>query len=289
MNSSFEGKVAFITGGARGQGREAALEFARRGADVVVVDIAADIASVPYPLASKEDLEQTRALVEAEGRACLALVADVRDQSALDEAVAATVDRFGRIDALLVNAGIYDWSDKPLWETPEAAWADQIGVCLEGAWRTARSVAPVMVEQQSGAIVFTSSNVGVEGAPCSAPYVAAKHGVIGLMRVAALELGNHNVRVNALLPSTTDTLINDHPAGWRRASGKPDGTREDYLDAVHQWTAMRNVGVLPARAAALAAIWLCSDDAAFVHGVQLPVDAGHLVLPGMNPWPVRDA
>jgi SDR family mycofactocin-dependent oxidoreductase len=289
MSSSFEGKVAFITGGGRGQGREAAVEFARRGADVVVVDIAADIASLPYSLATEADLKQTQALVEAEGRACLALVADVRDQAALDSAVSATVERFGRIDALLVNAGIYDWADTPLWETTDASWNDQVGVCLEGAWRTAKAVAPVMIDQQRGAIVFTSSNVGVEGVPLSAPYVAAKHGVIGLMRVAALELGNHNVRVNALLPSTTDTAINDHPAGWNRVTGTQDGTRAGYLDAVHMWTAMRNVGTLPASAPALAAVWLCSDEAAFVHGIQLPVDAGHLVLPGMNPWPVRDA
>jgi SDR family mycofactocin-dependent oxidoreductase len=286
--SSFEGKVAFITGGARGQGREAAVEFARRGANVAVVDIAADIASVPYGLASKEDLLETQRLVEAEGRECLTAVADVRDQAALDASVTATVERFGRIDSLLANAGIYDWSDKPFWETTDEAWYDQIGVCLEGVWRTAKAVAPYMIEAQSGAMVLTSSNVGQEGAPCSAPYVAAKHGVVGLMRTAALELGPLGVRVNALMPSTTDTPINDHPAGWQRASGKPDGTREDYLDAVHHWTAMRNTGVLPARAAALAAVWLCSDEAAYVHGIQLPVDAGHLVLPGMNPGPVRD-
>ncbi|GAB7006344.1 mycofactocin-coupled SDR family oxidoreductase [Nocardioides sp. AN3] len=286
--SSFEGTVAFITGGARGQGREAAVEFARRGADVAVIDIAANVASVPYELATTEDLKETQRLVEAEGRACLTVVADVRDQAALDAAVASTMDRFGRIDSLLANAGIYDWSDKPFWETSDDAWYDQIGICLEGVWRTAKAVAPHMVAARSGAMVFTSSNVGQEGAPCSAPYVAAKHGVVGLMRTAALELGPLGVRVNALMPSTTDTLINDHPAGWRRASGKPDGTREDYLWAVHHWTAMRNTGVLPPRAAALAAVWLCSDEAAFVHGIQLPVDAGHLILPGMNPAPVRE-
>ncbi|WPB90132.1 mycofactocin-coupled SDR family oxidoreductase [Streptomyces malaysiensis] len=286
--SSFEGKVAFITGGGRGQGREEAVEFARRGSDVVIVDIAADVASVPYSLATEDDLKETQQLVEAEGRSCLARVADVRDQHALDAAAAAAVERFGRIDFLIANAGIYDWSDKPFWETSDEAWNDQVGICLEGAWRAAKAVTPHLVQRRSGAIVFTSSNVGVEGVPFSAPYVAAKHGVIGLMRVAALELGTYGVRANAILPSTTDTLINDHPSGWRRASGKPDGTREDYLDAVHQWTAMRNTGVLPPKAAALAALWLCSDEAEFITGISLPIDAGHLTLPGMNPWPVRD-
>lgn len=284
----FDGKVAFITGGARGQGREAAVEFARRGADVAVVDIAADIASLPYSLATKQDLQQTKSLVEAQGRRCVAEIADVRDQQALDDAVARTVAEFGRIDFLLANAGIYDWATTPFWETSDDSWNDQVGVCLEGVWRSAKAVAPQMIEQGSGAMVFTSSNVGVEGVPFSAPYVAAKHGVIGLMRTAALELGTVGIRVNAILPSTTDTLINDHPAGWRRASGNPEGGRDDYLHAIHMWTAMRNTGVIPSNAPALAAVWLCSEEAAFITGIQLPIDAGHLTLPGMNPWPIRD-
>jgi SDR family mycofactocin-dependent oxidoreductase len=284
----FDGKVAFVTGGGRGIGREIALEFARDGADVIVCDIAADIESVPYPLATKEDLETTRTLVEAEGRRCVARVADVRDQAALDAVVAAGVEEFGRIDALVANAGIYDWSTSPLWETTDDAWYDQIGVCLEGVWRSAKAVAPRMIAQGSGTMVFTSSNVGQEGSPFSAPYVAAKHGVIGLMKTAALELARHGVRVNAVLPSTTDTKINDHPAGWTRASGKPDGTRADYLDAVHHWTLLPNTGALPPAATAKAVAWLCSEAAAFITGIGLPVDAGHLLLPGRNPWPVRD-
>jgi SDR family mycofactocin-dependent oxidoreductase len=282
-----EGRVAFITGGARGMGREIAVEFARQGGDVVVCDIAADIPSLPYSLATKEDLEHTRELVEREDRRCLTRIADVRDQAALDAAVAAAVDEFGHVDVLAANAGIYDWSSSPLWETSDESWYDQIGVCLEGVWRSAKAVAPVMVEQRSGAMVFTSSNVGREGAPFSAPYVAAKHGVLGLMKTAALELSAHGVRVNAVLPSTTDTLINDHPAGWSRAAGKPDATRDDYLDAVHQWNVLPNTGCLPPRATAEAIVWLASDAASYITGVELPVDAGHLVLPGFNPWPVR--
>ncbi|MET3953180.1 SDR family mycofactocin-dependent oxidoreductase [Rhodococcus sp. OAS809] len=287
--SSFEGKVAFITGGGRGMGREIALEFARQGGDVIITDIASDIEAIPYSLASKEDLDETKALVEAEGVRCIARVADVRDQQALDDAVAAGVEVFGRIDVLSANAGVYDWSSSRLWETSDAAWYAQIGVCLEGVWRSAKAVAPQMIKQgRGGSMVFTSSNVGVEGAPCSAPYVAAKHGVIGLMKTAALELGELGIRVNAVLPSTTDTKINDHPAGWRRASGKPDGTRDDYLDAVHQWSILPNTTALPPQATAKAIVWLASDSAEYITGVALPVDAGHLTLPGFNPWPVRD-
>ncbi|WP_432992010.1 mycofactocin-coupled SDR family oxidoreductase [Dactylosporangium sp. CA-233914] len=286
--SNFEGKVAFVTGGGRGQGREIAVEFARRGADVAVVDIGTDIASVPYPLATQDDLEETKSLVEAQGRRCVARIADVRDQQALDSAVDATVAELGRVDILVANAGIYDWSSSPLWETSDQAWTDQIGVCLEGVWRSAKAVAPHLIRQgEGGSMVFTSSNLGREGAQFSAPYVAAKHGVIGLMRTAALELGVYGIRVNALLPSTTDTKINDHQTGWSRASGKPDATREDYLEALHVWTVLRNTGVIPASAPALAAVWLSSDEARYVTGIELPVDAGHLTLPGYNPWPAR--
>ena len=287
--SSFDGKVAFVTGGGRGQGREITLEFARRGADVAVLDIGHDIASLPYPLATVDDLAETRELVEKLGRRCVTVVGDVRSQSDLDSAVEETISTLGRIDYLVANAGIYDWSSDPLWETSDESWNDQIGVCLEGVWRSVKAVAPKLIEQgEGGAIVLTSSNVGVEAVPFSVAYVAAKHGVIGIMRTAALELAAHGIRVNALLPSTTDTKINDHQTGWNRTSGKPDGRREDYLDAVHQWTAMRNTGVIPAHAPARAAVWLCSDDADYVTGIQLPVDAGHLALPGFNPWPIRD-
>jgi SDR family mycofactocin-dependent oxidoreductase len=283
----FEDKVAFITGGARGIGREIALEFARHGADIVVCDIAADIASVPYPLATPDDLLETKRLVEAEGRRCVARIADVRDQRSLDEVVAAGVDAFGRLDAVVANAGIFDWSAKPLWETTDDAWRDQIGVCLEGVWRTAKAVGPQMIGQQSGSLVFVSSNSGVEGSACSAPYVAAKHGVCGLMRSAALEFGPYGVRVNAVLPSTTDTQINDHPVGWQRASGKPGAVRADYLDAVREWMLLRGTSALPPAATAKAVVWMCSDAAAYITGTTLAVDAGHLALPGRNLSPVQ--
>lgn len=287
--SSFDGKVAFVTGGGRGQGREIALEFARRGADVAILDIAEDIAGLPYSLATKEDLAETCSLVEGLGRRCVSFVGDVRSQRDLDAAAAGAVAELGRIDYLIANAGIYDWSSSPVWETSDESWNNQIGVCLEGVWRSLKAVVPhILAHGGGGAIVVTSSNLAVEAVPFSVAYVTAKHGVIGIMRTAALELASLGVRVNALLPSTTDTKINDHQAGWTRTSGKPDGTREDYLEAVHQWTAMRNTGVIPPSAQARAAVWLCSDDADYVTGIQLPVDAGHLVLPGFNPWPVRD-
>jgi SDR family mycofactocin-dependent oxidoreductase len=283
----FDGRVVFITGGARGMGRAIATAFAREGADVLTCDIAAQIESASYPLGTREDLEETQRLVEELGRRCVARVADVRSQHALDEVVADGIEELGRIDVLVANAGIIDWRGNPFWDTPEKSWVDQVDVCLTGVWHSAKAVAGHMIERGSGVMLFTSSNVGREGASFFSPYVAAKHGVVGFMKAAALELGPHGIRVNAVLPGTTDTLINDNPLGRDRAGGKPGTTREEYLDAVRQWVILRDRGVLPPEATANAMVWLASDAAEWLTGVELPVDGGHLALPGFNPNPAR--
>jgi SDR family mycofactocin-dependent oxidoreductase len=282
-----DGKVVFITGGARGMGRAISLAFAREGADVLTCDIAAQIESDTYPLGTREDLEETKRRVEQLDRRCITRIADVRSQHALDEVVADGLEELGRIDVLVANAGIIDWSGNAFWETPERSWAEQVDVCLTGVWHSAKAVAPHMIERGSGSMVFTSSNVGREGALYFSPYVAAKTGVIGFMRAAALELGGHGIRVNAVLPSTTDTLINDNPLGRDRAGGKPGTTREEYLDAVHSWTALRDVGALPPEATADAMVFLASDRASYLSGVELNIDAGHLALPGFNHAPAK--
>jgi len=277
-----EGKVLLVTGGARSIGREIALTFAREGADVVTCDVAAQIEGASYPLGSEDELQETVRLVEAEGVRCLARVADVRDQDALDALVADAVDRLGGIDVAIPSAGIIDWRAKPFWETPDFSWDDQIGVNLTGAWRTAKAVAPQMIERGSGSIAFIASNVGIEGAEMFSPYVAAKHGVLGLMKSAALELGRHGVRANAVCPGTTDTIMNDNELGRVRAAGKPDATTEEYRDAVRNWVILRDVGPLPPHAIADAMLWLASERARYVTGIELKVDGGHLVLPGFN-------
>jgi SDR family mycofactocin-dependent oxidoreductase len=275
-------KVVFVTGGARGMGRAISVAFAREGADVLTCDIAAQIETASYPLGTREDLQETKELVESIGRRCVTRIADVRSQRALDEVVADGIEELGAIDVLIANAGIIDWRGYAFWETPERSWEDQIDVCLTGVWHSAKAVAPHMIERGSGSMVFTSSNVGREGAQFFSPYVAAKHGVVGFMKAAALELGAHGIRVNAGLPGTTDTLINDNDLGRDRAGGKPGTTREEYLAAVRNWVALRGCGALPPEATADAMVFLASDRASYLTGVELNVDAGHLALPGFN-------
>jgi len=281
-----EGRVALVTGGGRGQGRAHALKCASEGADIVICDICQDISTVAYPLSSEADLNETAALVEAQRRKCVALTADVRDQAALDKVVAAGLEAFGKIDILIANAGIVDF--KPFWEISDQEWADQIAVNLTGVWRSAKAVAPHMIKRTSGVMLFTSSNNGVEPGEGFAHYIAAKHGVLGLMRACALELAPYNIRVNAIMPGPTDTIMNNNPVGWARIAGKPNATREDYLAAVRNWAVLRGRGALQPETHANAMIWLVSDEASDVTGVALPVDAGHLILPGLNMNPIVD-
>jgi SDR family mycofactocin-dependent oxidoreductase len=281
-----DGKVALISGGARGQGREIAVKFASEGADVIIFDLCHDLDTVAYPLGTKDDLAETAQLVEAQGRRCVSAVADVRDQAEIDAVVRDGIETFGHIDIAICNAGIVDFA--PLWEITEEQWSDQVDINLSGVWRTAKAVAPHMMERLTGAMVFTSSNNGVEAGQNYAHYIAAKHGVIGLMRSAALELGPYNIRVNAVLPGPCDTIMNNNPVGWARIGGRPDATRDDYLASVRNWQLLRNRTALHPSAIANAMIWLVSDEASEVTGVELPVDAGHLVLPGMNPSPIVD-
>lgn len=278
------GKVAFITGGARGQGRAIAEKFASEGADIVVADICKGLSTIGYDLATENDLRDTAASVERLGRKCIAEIADVRDQARLDDVVRKAIDTFGKIDITIAQAGIVDY--KPFWEITEQEWQDEIDINLTGAWHTAKAVAPHYIERGSGNIVFTSSVNGIEGGWNYAHYIAAKHGVLGLMKSVALELGPYDVRVNAVLPGPVDTKINDNPPGRDRIVGHPGATREEYLRSVHYWHALKGRTALPATAIADAMIWLVSDEAFHVTGIELIIDAGHNVLPGTNPRPI---
>jgi SDR family mycofactocin-dependent oxidoreductase len=278
-----KGKVAFITGGARGQGRAIAQKFASEGADIVIADICHDIETVGYQLATEEDMRETQLSIEGLDRRCIAEVADVRDQAAMDSVVAKGIETFGKIDIVIAQAGIADY--KPLWEITEEEWQDAIDVNLTGAWHTLKAVAPHLIERETGAVVFTSSVNGIEGGWNYSHYIAAKHGVLGLMKSAALELGPYDVRVNAVLPGPVDTKINDYPRGRDRIVGHVDATREEYLASVKYWHALKGRTALPAGAIADAMIWLVSDEAANVTGIELIIDAGHNVLPGVNPRP----
>ncbi len=279
-----DGRVAFITGGARGQGRAIAARLAADGADIAIADIGRDIDSLEYSLANDADAAETVDRVREHGRRCIALEGDVRDQVAIDRAFGATVDEFGGVDILVSNAGIVDY--KPLWEISEEEWSTILDVNLTGSWRAVKAASAHFRERCAGSIVFNSSINGVEGGWNYAHYVSAKHGLVGFMKAVALELGPYGVRSNAVLPTVIDAPINAHPASWNRVAGKPDATPEEWFEATRSWHLLRGRGALPAEAVADTVTWLVSDDARHITGAAIPVDAGHLVLPGGNPAPI---
>jgi SDR family mycofactocin-dependent oxidoreductase len=199
-----EGKVALITGAARGQGRSHALRLAEEGADIIAVDVCGQLDTVPYAMATEADLEETAKQVEDRDRRILTRQADVRDLGQLQAAVADGVSEFGHLDIVCANAGI--GSMGPAWELSEETWQDMIDVNLTGVWKTVKAVIPQMIEQGTGgSIVLTSSIFGVQAGANVAHYVAAKHGVTGLMRALAVELAPHRIRVNSVHPTTVDT------------------------------------------------------------------------------------
>ena len=195
-----DGKVALVTGAARGLGRAEALAFARAGADVIVTDIDGQVASVDYAMPGIEMLEETASLVEGHDRRALAVAADVRDQGSLDAAVQRGIAELGRIDICAANAGIFSFA--PFWELSDDRWHDMIDINLSGTWKTAKAVAPHMIERGSGSIVVTSSINGLEPGSGYSHYISAKFAVIGLMKCVALELAPHGVRCNAICPGT---------------------------------------------------------------------------------------
>jgi (+)-trans-carveol dehydrogenase len=270
------GKVAFITGAARGQGRSHAIRLAEEGADIIAVDLASDIATVPYPLARPDDLEETVRQVEAMDRRIVATTADVRDYDALKKALDAGVDRLGRVDIVSANAGIF--SSGPAHELDDAAWGDMIDVNLSGVWRTAKAAIPHLIEQgDGGAIILTASVAGLRSYANVAHYVAAKHGVVGLMKALAQELAPHRVRVNALAPTQVDTAMIQNEAlykVWCPDLEKP--TQDDFAKASRAAIPLDVPWVEPVDVSN-AVVFLASDEARYITGVCLPVDGGVLI------------
>ncbi len=278
------GKVALITGGARGQGRAHALALAREGADIVAIDIADQIATVPFDMARPDDLDETVSLVEDLDRRALGIVADVRSQEQLDDVVRQTVATFDRLDILIANAGI--WSRAPLHELTEEMWADMMDVNATGVWRTLKAAMPHMMQQRDGAVVITASVNGLEGGLNYAHYVAAKHAAIGIMRCAALEYAPYGIRVNAVCPGFIDTKMTDWSGAYEMTTGSADGTREEHLRGGHYWHALAGRGIMAPESVSGAVLWLVSPESRDVTGVAVPVDGGHLILPGVNNDPV---
>ncbi|MBC3191796.1 mycofactocin-coupled SDR family oxidoreductase [Pseudonocardia sp. C8] len=279
-----DGKVALVTGAARGQGRAHALTCAREGADVIALDTDKQLASVPYGMGTAEELAETAKAVEHLGRRVLTARADVRDQAAVDDAVACGLSEFGQIDILIANAGI--WTRGAFWELSDDQWDEMIGVNLTGVWRTAKAVAPHMIERQTGSIVIIASANGLEPGANYAHYCSAKHGAIGLMKNIALELAPHGIRANAICPGAIETPMTDHQAVYDMFAGHEGGTREDKLAGGYHFHALKGATFLDPQVIADAALYLNSPLASAVTGVALPVDAGHMILTGLNMAPV---
>src|SRR3712207_6255983 len=209
-----DGKVAFITGAARGQGRSHALRLAQEGADIIAIDLLDQVGTVGYPLATQEDMDETVRLVEALDRRIIASKADVRDSAALKAAVDDGVAQLGRLDIVLANAGIASFA--PVEELTDEMWDDMIDINLSGVFKTVRAAVPhLRAHGEGGAIVLTSSTAGIKGLGNLAHYVAAKHGVVGLMKTLANELAPDMIRVNSVHPTAVDTdmIHNDQTYG----------------------------------------------------------------------------
>ncbi|ROZ52924.1 NAD(P)-dependent oxidoreductase [Rhodococcus sp. WS1] len=275
-----DGRVALITGAARGQGRAHALALAREGADIVALDIADQIDTVPFPMATLEDLEETERLVKDLGRRVIAVQADVRSQEQLDAAVARGLSELGSIDICIANAGI--WQLAPIWEMTEQQWLDVHDVNLNGVFRTIRAVSKPMIDARRGAIVVTASMNGEQPGLHYSHYTSSKAGVIGLMKGAALDLSQYGIRCNAISPGIVDTPMLNWQGAYDMYAGHPGGTRQHLLDASKHDHALAGVAAIPAEAMAEAALWLASDASAYITGVALPVDAGHMLLRGHN-------
>ena len=261
------GKVAFITGGARGQGRAHAVKLAAEGADIIAVDLCEQIASVPYPMATPDDLAATVKLVEDTGARIVALQADVRDRAALKTALASGISDLGRLDIVIANAGIAPMMG-------EDAWGDVLDVNLTGVYHTVDvAMRPLIKQGEGGSVVLTSSVAGLVGigAPIagSLGYTAAKHGVVGLMRAYANFLAPYDIRVNSVHPAGVDTpmIDNDFTRSWLEGVAKQAPGGPDLTNALP-------VQTLAPEDVANAVFWLVSDAARYVTGVALPVDAG---------------
>jgi SDR family mycofactocin-dependent oxidoreductase len=274
MAGRMDGKVAFVTGAARGQGRSNAVRLAQEGADIIAVDICRKFEASAADGATPEDLEVTAGLVKDAGGRVVTAEVDVRDFDALRAAVDGGVEQLGRLDVVVANAGISTTARK-LHEADEALWQEMIDVNLSGVWKTVKAGVPhILKGARGGSIILTSSVAGFKAYPHLGHYVAAKHGVIGLMRSFAVELGQRMIRVNAVLPTHVNTPLLMNEATYRAFRPELEDPGPDDLASVCQTFHVLPIPWVTAEDISNAVLFLASDEARYITGVALPVDAG---------------
>ncbi|CAM4122645.1 putative NAD-dependent oxidoreductase [Mycobacterium basiliense] len=267
---SLQGRVAFITGAARAQGRSHAVRLAREGADIIALDICAPVSdSITYAPATADDLDETVRAVEAEGRKVLCRQADVRDGAALQQLVAEGMEQFGRLDVVVANAGVLGWGR--LWELTDEQWDTVIGVNLTGTWRTLRAAVPAMIEAgNGGSIVVVSSSGGLKATPGNGHYAASKYGLVALTNTLGIELGEFGIRVNSIHPYSVDTPMIEPDAMMQVFAKHPR--------YVHSFPPMplQYKGFMSSDEVSDVVVWLASDGSGTLTGAQIPVDKGAL-------------
>jgi SDR family mycofactocin-dependent oxidoreductase len=266
--------VAVITGAARGQGRSHAVALAEHGADIIAVDICADIDTIPYPLATKSDLDTTVDLVQATGRRVVPVIADVRDLAALEAGVQAGIDALGEVDIVIANAGVVAIGDTQT--RAEALFTTIVDTNLKGVWHTLLATVPSIIRKgKGGSVVLVSSSQGLtgrggDGSTAMFAYAASKHGVVGLMRSAANAYAPHKIRVNSVHPSgvATPMILNDFVINRMLENPNP---------AVSQML-LPDAPLVEPQDVTEAVLWLVSPRTRYITGVTIPVDAGHIVM-----------
>jgi len=275
MAGRVEGKVAFITGAARGQGRSHAVRLAQEGADIIAVDVCKPIVeNTTIPASTPEDLAETADLVKGLNRRIVTAEADVRDYDALKAAVDSGVEQLGRLDIIVANAGIGNGGDT-LDQTSEHDWQEMIDVNLSGVWKSVKAGVPhIIAGGRGGSIVLTSSVGGLKAYPHCGNYVAAKHGVVGIMRSFAVELGQHMIRVNSVHPTHVATPMLHNEGTFKMFRSDLENPGPDDMAPICQMFHTLPIPWVEAEDISNAVLFFASDESRYITGVTLPVDAG---------------
>ena len=273
MTDRLEGKVAAITGAARGQGRSHALRLASEGADIIALDACVEIASTAYRASTEADLERTTKEIEALGRRVYTAKADVRNFDQLEDAIGKGVSELGRLDIVCANAGILSTGQSH--ELSEASWLEMIDINLNGVWRTTKAATPHLIAgRRGGSIIITASGAAMHGVQNISHYVAAKTGVVGLMRSISIELAPHQIRANAICPTNVNSDMIQNEALYKLYLPHIDNpTREHFGEAVSKTHPM-GIPWLEVTDVSAVVSFLASDDSRYVTGMQFPIMAG---------------